>query len=376
MLGVIATLPVGEMPIVTFVDQGGNPPIIPLAGMPVGGWDMRLGYWQSYLPATGAVVANIPAGVLIDNLQGIKDGLVLKINPPPGTGVLGFSLIPAGQGRVFSIDAGSAVDHTTNTGALVRTLGLGGDTYVIAIRLAGQALSVGPLTGPLLELVGNDGGVGSQQDTLGGLPNGWLAGGGPGSPMIVISDSTGNDPTSPTFAPGFTGGGGTFFFNSANANMVSYAPAVPGNWPFPPPTDVAEALDVLIAGASSPTSISGNWLQVGLALRDAVRSTAVADTLALADNGAFATASPFVGLIVAIPAPGTAVVSYSGEFPWGALGGPPLTPGAPYWLGTAGGITTVAPDNPPDPLGTVVLRVGYAKSTTILVLTPGEPVEL
>jgi hypothetical protein len=372
MLAVIATVPVGETPVVTFVDQGGNPPIIPLAGMPVGGWDMRLGYWQSFLQATGAVVASLPAGVLIDNLQGISDGLILKIDPPPGTGVIGFSLTPAGQGHVFSVDTGAAVDHTTNTGALVRTLGLGGDTYVIAMRNAQQALSVGPLTGPLLELVGNDGGVGVQLTTLGGLPNGWIVGGGAGSPMVVISDSTGNDPTSPTFAPGFTGGGGTFFFQESNANMVAYAPAVPANWPFPPPTDVAEALDVLIAGASSPTSLSGTWSQAGLALRDAVRSTGVADTLALADNAALATATPFAGLIIALPTLITAVVTYSGEFPWGALGGPALTPGADYYLGTAGGITTVAPVA----VGTVVVRIGYAKSTTVLVLAPGEPVEL
>jgi hypothetical protein len=80
---------------------------------------------------------------------------------------------------------------------------------------------------------------------------------------------------------------------------------------------------------------------------------------------------PFVGLISAIPAPGTATVTYSGEYSWG---GAPLTPGAVYYLDAiAGAITTVIPVGP---AGTVSLRIGYAKSTTILVLTPGEPIVL
>ncbi|MDZ4754400.1 MAG: hypothetical protein SGJ11_07870, partial [Phycisphaerae bacterium] len=69
-------------------------------------------------------------------------------------------------------------------------------------------------------------------------------------------------------------------------------------------------------------------------------------------------------------------VTYAGEFPWGALGGPPLTPGAVYYLGAAGALTTTPPASPPDPSGTVLLRVGYAKSVTVLVLSPGEPVVL
>jgi len=118
-------------------------------------------------------------------------------------------------------------------------------------------------------------------------------------------------------------------------------------------------------------SAAGAWLQSGLAVGDAVVSTAVANTLAASDPSAIALATPFVGFIFAIPAPGTATVVYYGEYPWG---GAPLTPGASYFLGVApGSITTVAPSGP---VNSVSLRVGYAKSTTVLMIAPSDPIIL
>lgn len=127
-----------------------------------------------------------------------------------------------------------------------------------------------------------------------------------------------------------------------------------------------------VAGGSNNVllSLPGSWVHAGLAVGQAVRADAVADTAVLASNSNYASANPFVGLIYAIPAPGTATVAYQGEFPWT---GPALTPGATYYLDSvAGGITST----PPSSVGSVVLRIGFAKSATTLVLNPGDPIVL
>lgn len=127
-----------------------------------------------------------------------------------------------------------------------------------------------------------------------------------------------------------------------------------------------------VAGGSNNLvlSLSGAWLQTGLSVGDAVRGDSVADTAVAADNTSSANALPFLGMVYATPTVGTATVAYFGEFPWS---GAPLTPGATYFLDSvSGGISTT----PPSSSGAIVQRIGFAKSTTILFLAPGEPILL
>lgn len=258
LMAVLATIQLGASPVVRLAFTTG-PFSVPLAGMPVGGWDMRGGRFASFYASTGSVVLDVPAGVMFDNLFGIGLGsdpnagsVVLKIAPPAGTGVLNFSALPIGAGFIFSIGGGCAVDHSTTTGALMRSPGLPpGTTMVVAAVGANQNVGlVPPLSGPLLELTGNDGAVGVQQMAPNGLPDGWLVGGGAGSVLISIYDisANANTPTPAIWIPGFTGGGGVITpFPLQKSSLLDYTPAVLADWSGVAPTSVANALDRIAA---------------------------------------------------------------------------------------------------------------------------------
>lgn len=126
-----------------------------------------------------------------------------------------------------------------------------------------------------------------------------------------------------------------------------------------------------VAGGSNNlvTSLPGAWLDPTLLLTvgTLVRVSA-ADTVVAAANTSPAAATPFVGIVTAIPAPGTLTVAYYGEI--AAVG---LVPGARYFLSAAGTAVTPAPA---PVVGQVSLCIGYAKSATVFVLSPGDPVFL
>lgn len=127
---------------------------------------------------------------------------------------------------------------------------------------------------------------------------------------------------------------------------------------------------VAVGSTNLVMSSSGAWLQTGLVVGNAVRGDAVANTAVVANNTSLSNATPFLGFVYATPTVGTATIAYFGEYPWS---GPALTPGGKYYLDSvSGGITLTPPSTP----GSVVLRVGFAKSATVLFLAPGEPVLL
>jgi hypothetical protein len=121
-----------------------------------------------------------------------------------------------------------------------------------------------------------------------------------------------------------------------------------------------------------PGQVGGTWSDPTtlLTVRTFVRSSGVANTVVAADKTLPATALPLVGMISAIPVAGTVTVIYYGEVFW-APG--TLTPGARYFLNTSGTMVTPAPA---PVVGEVSIYLGYAKSPTIFVLTPGAPVFL
>lgn len=256
LMAKLATLQVGAAPVIRLALTTG-PFVVPLAGMPATGWDFRGGWITSFYGTTGSVVLDCPPGVLLDNLFGIGGtmfglgAVVLRIAPPPGTGVLNFSVLPPGAAWITTIGSGSAVDHSTSTGAYLR--GPNANTTCVLVSANSQQNTgiVPPLTGPLLELGNTDGAVLAQFGTN-GLPNGSLVGGGPGSTLLNIYDASANPNTDniAVFAPGFTGGGGVIPFSFVYGQFVQYVAANPAFWAGPSPANVNATLERLAAAVS------------------------------------------------------------------------------------------------------------------------------
>lgn len=286
MFDAIGALPYGEQPIVCCVSMGGGPIVVP-DHRPFwpNGWPMRGGRLTSFYPATGVVSLDLFTNVVqFDMCFGLGQGsdfagggLVIGIAPPAGEGVLNFSDLPLGAPRVFTIGGGCAVDHHLTTGAFIRSPGGGTTMVLIAAGCQQNTGLVPPLSGPLLELVGDDGPVAVQIQAFGGLPDNWCVGGGPGSGLLNIHDLMANTNTDnpAVWIPGFTGGAGVVPFNFSRSKFLlyddalvapplgadrvqaaldalktltagdAYAPANPGDWLAPPPTTRAGALDRL-----------------------------------------------------------------------------------------------------------------------------------
>lgn len=92
------------------------------------------------------------------------------------------------------------------------------------------------------------------------------------------------------------------------------------------------------------------------------------DAVRNADCGPAAALMPAIGIIAAKPTAITCFVLTDGDLD-GFVG---LTPGADYYVGAAGAITTVAPVLP----GAIVQLIGYAKNTTTLHVEPGDAITL
>lgn len=241
LMAKLATIQFGASPVVRLALTTG-PFTVPLAGMPVNGWDLRGGSFTSFYGASGSVVLDCPPGVMFDNLFGIggaslgEGSVLLKIAPPAGTQVLNFSALPLGAAYIFVIGGGSAIDHSTDVGAFMK--GPDASTTMVLVS-AGSQQNTGllpPLSGPLLEIGATDGAVGGQL-LFGGLPDGWLVGGGLGSTLLNIYDINANTATNDiaSWCPGFTGGGGVIPFTFGKSLLLSYDDAA-----VPPAIGVAD----------------------------------------------------------------------------------------------------------------------------------------
>jgi len=245
LAAVLAALPTGTNPAVRFTASF----TIPATGMPASGWDLAGGTLESYSRETGLVQVTIPDGVSLLNCGGIWNGMVVNIAPTVALSPQGTFRYPAsmvGQAMIFIIGFSSAVAHT-GTGPMIVSPGAGSSTaIVVALDMANQGLAP-PLGGPFVELNGNDGAVGVQFNCgpLGGMPDNWLVGGGPGSGLTNVR---GIDATFPPI-PGFTGGGGINDVNGTRAVNLNYAPN-PANWLGAPPATVQAALDRLAASVA------------------------------------------------------------------------------------------------------------------------------
>jgi len=249
LMAKLATIQFGAAPVVRCAFTTG-PFTVPLAGMPANGWDFRGGHVSSFFGATGVVVLDCPPGVKLDNLfsfggETLGQGtVVIKIAPPPGTGVLEFTALPPGAAWIHVIGGGSFVDHSTDTGAYMRGDNTGRSCVMVTAEAMQNAELSFPLSGPLVELGATDGAVGVQWGN-GGLPTGWLAGGGPGSDLLNFYDDGANPDTDnlAVWCPGFTGGGVVTSLSWTLAKWAAYDDAA-----ISPPlgaTNAQAAIDVL-----------------------------------------------------------------------------------------------------------------------------------
>lgn len=252
----LAALQIGAAPTVRLALTTG-PFAVPLAGMPPDGWDFRGGWLTSFYGASGAVVLDCAPGVKFDNLFGIggqflgNGAVVIKIAPPAGTSFLSFTALPPGGAWITVIGGGSAIDHSTAPGAYMK----GPDastTCVLVAAFSQQNTGLGPpLSGPLLEIGATDGAV-LAQFGFGGLPDGALVGGGPGSTLLNIYDASANPNTDnvAVWLPGFTGGGGVIPFTFTLGRFVAYTAGAPADWAGAPPATVDAAINRLGAAVS------------------------------------------------------------------------------------------------------------------------------
>lgn len=247
MMAAIATLPLGALPIVRFVPQIGGPNTfaIPLAGMPVAGWDMVLGSWESFTFATGSFVVTIPDGVRIANLATIQNGLQVEAAPTTDYGVFNYN---TGLPWILAVGLGAKLVNLS-PGGVAGLIVTPGTLTVPVVYVQNQAtIAIPPAsTGPIVKSSGTDSIIGVQQNAggLGGLPDGWIEGTG-----SSLQYQNGIDSTIPLI-PGWTGPTPTIF-QAAKATNLEYTPAVPANWT-PAPTQAASALDQLAAKiAASP----------------------------------------------------------------------------------------------------------------------------
>lgn len=167
--------------------------------------------------------------------------------------------------------------------------------------------------------------------------------GGGGGPVVLAGDATG----------------------PSNANTVE---AIQGN---PVSAAAPDLGDVLVwdgaqwvpqpQGGSAIVSPAGAWtVDAGVAVGELVYVSG-AFTADEADNTSLAT-GPAIGVVVAKPSAVTATIGYRGQI--SVFGG--LVPGAIYYLGTAGGLTTSAPAT----VGNVIQRIGVAADATTMILDP------
>lgn len=116
LMAAIAALPEGTIPSITFRESF----TIPSAGMPIDGWDMRLGEWWSPIIATGVTVVTIPDGVIIKNLVEVNNGLLVEAQPTTADGVFTNDLL--GGLHIIIESLGSKICNT-GTKALINANG-------------------------------------------------------------------------------------------------------------------------------------------------------------------------------------------------------------------------------------------------------------
>lgn len=128
---------------------------LPSSGMPPTGWPMAQATWESTVANTGVISVTVPAGVSVDMLTGVSNGLGIICNPSVDGETFKFSQIPPGAGpQIFQAASGATITHNTSTKALIKTAGAMAQTYVVFAVFGCTWLT--PFTGPIVQANGGD----------------------------------------------------------------------------------------------------------------------------------------------------------------------------------------------------------------------------
>lgn len=207
MCAAILALPEGVAPFITFRENF----TVPLANMPVGGWDMRGAAWESPLIATGNVTVTIPDGVIIDNLVSIEQGLAVECNPTTADGV--FTHSAYGGLQILIVDFGANL-YNLGSKALIDQVG----QVVIALNGA-STIGAGPANvGPWVKANTANTVLAIMVVASGstGFPDGWIVGGVAGSVLIYQHGITFTNPVITW------GGDAPIYLNSSKAENLPY----------------------------------------------------------------------------------------------------------------------------------------------------------
>lgn len=242
LAAVIAALPEWCRPRITVRSSA----IVPFAGMPPAGWDMRGAILRSRNPATGQVSLSIEDNAALRDVSEVTDGLLIICEPSTVYNVFRFTSLLPGEPNVIAWRNGAAFANLGSVAAITTPGGVPASSLIWVQDLAGTA-SAPVSTAPWVSVSGADLLVGSQIvcGVSGQLPDNWCSGAG------NLLYHNGVDSRVP-LTPGFTGTLLPVVF-SARAPNVVYSPGVPANWTVVP-DDVAEALDALAALSVQPRS--------------------------------------------------------------------------------------------------------------------------
>ena len=178
MFAAIALQPVGVTPIIWIMEN---------ATVPAGTWNMALGTLKSPVYVTGAITLLCPAGVTLDNLASIENGLVVEMSPTVAGSALTFS---AGIGAEVLLVGLAAALRNTGTAPLWVTPGTG-TTVVLGINgVPWNAFSPPAITAPIIQGTAGDTIILSSALSLTQMPADWIAGTG----TLVLSLPTNEEP--------------------------------------------------------------------------------------------------------------------------------------------------------------------------------------
>jgi len=177
MMAAIALQPSGVAPTITVVGIA--------TVTPSGVWDLRGGTLRASAIVPGVSGLTVPAGVTLDNLATVTDGLILELKPSFSGESLTFSATPTIQ--VLFVGLAACVTNSGSAPAWV-TPGTGA-TIVLASQSAAWDVA-GPLSAPIIQGTAADNILCIAPVSLAPIPADWISGSGSLSYQLAVNADT------------------------------------------------------------------------------------------------------------------------------------------------------------------------------------------
>lgn len=173
LMAALDALPQGVTPTIQFLGNFTWSDV----GMPVSGWNMRLGEWRSPVLATGSITVTIPEGVKINSLTTISNGLLVEANPTATT-PFNWDYIDALAPSIVWVLAVGLGACLRNGGSIPLIEGPGTGKFIVIATNSPSFSAVPPSTAPFVNADAPDIVIEAQTFSgfYGSLPDGWLMG--------------------------------------------------------------------------------------------------------------------------------------------------------------------------------------------------------